>query len=582
MTLHSPTTAENGDCWSAFLIWFDGQPARFHLLTWAAVLFFFGAMLCLDLSSGEYEVDELAALKTLNTMKKDYTQARVVGQGYRYDGNCFSGLRNKSFFRCRPQREIIHECRWTHSPNYLISHVTRQRLEAEYVAQTGKNDCKYKHRSGEQKTRAHDPAACFAACHQAKYFSVNSHGGCHCCTALTSHSHGRQGYMKVSSPSSPGPGSCVVVGYQAGSSQDVGVLLLQNIDAGVKLHLTDDGVLAVGGLRRKEGVRSLTVGSGGLSAGTVLKLLDFEAAEGSTALSSFGDQVIVFTGTTDSPTYLCALNTHEGVWQEHAMSANQSAIPPSLEDGSTAVALNTTKTAVYVGTRTGTAAQLRLLINNRSNWQNGITDIPTAFTVQGNKSSAGKPAPNGSLSARRLKGHRHSEGHAAIYCEDRYEPWLLVTLETEADKTERCAFPFGVESSELGMKSMHWEEAAHYIDIHPVGSNISVWLEHSNKCIIGYGSLSLLSDRMSVLAIDDNTGARIAQGLALFTCLAVAGALYVGFCESPGFGENYMPVPSRESSDPQSAVAFAEGPKQPVSPATCPSTELATADGDAL
>merc|ERR1712072_1127233 len=92
-------------------------------------------------------------------------------------------------------------------------------------------------------------------------------------------------------------GDCAVVGYQADNPDDFGVLLLEPISAGQKIFATDNGVNSDGSLRSGEGIRSFTAADA-VSAGTVLRSEDFSAAEaGKFALSSNGDQIIIFTGS---------------------------------------------------------------------------------------------------------------------------------------------------------------------------------------------------------------------------------------------------------------------------------------------
>ena len=129
-------------------------------------------------------------------------------------------------------------------------------------------------------------------------------------------------------------GDCAVVFLQADSPDEVGVLLLDTLQSGTALFFTDGGVDSDGSLRVSEGVKSYTPASN-LPAGTVLTLSDFETSvSGSVALSANGDQAILFTGSTSSPTYICALSTYgSGSWQSTADSSTESALPFGLTDG---------------------------------------------------------------------------------------------------------------------------------------------------------------------------------------------------------------------------------------------------------
>jgi len=179
-------------------------------------------------------------------------------------------------------------------------------------------------------------------------------------------------------------GGCAVVFLQADSPDEVGVLLLDTLRSGTTLFLTDDGVYSDGSLRDTEGVQSHTPTSN-LPAGTVLTLSDFETSvSGSVALSVSGDQVVMFTGSTSSPTFICALST-SGSWQSTADSSTSSALPLGLTDGEHAIALTHYDNYVYSGPTSGTAAALRAAIHgDPSNWSGSNSvegSIPSGFTV---------------------------------------------------------------------------------------------------------------------------------------------------------------------------------------------------------
>eukprot|EP00930_Biecheleria_cincta_P047853 TRINITY_DN3324_c0_g1_i2.p1 TRINITY_DN3324_c0_g1~~TRINITY_DN3324_c0_g1_i2.p1 ORF type:complete len:483 (-),score=66.49 TRINITY_DN3324_c0_g1_i2:835-2259(-) len=121
------------------------------------------------------------------------------------------------------------------------------------------------------------------------------------------------------------PGDCAIVGFKADNPDDVAIVLLKDVPSGQKIFVT---------------------------------------------ISSAGDQVIVFAGSVERPTYLCAIN-FEGsaaAWQSTADSSKASALPTGLVNGQTALALSQTANAAYTGSATGSASQLRAAINDATHW----------------------------------------------------------------------------------------------------------------------------------------------------------------------------------------------------------------------
>lgn len=97
-------------------------------------------------------------------------------------------------------------------------------------------------------------------------------------------------------------------------------------------------------------------------------------------LSSGGDQMLVYTGTADAPSYITALSSNAWVAGAHtACSGSLSKLPAGLEDGISSINLSTapgntagnTVNAYYNGPQTGTTAELRAAILDPANW-NGI------------------------------------------------------------------------------------------------------------------------------------------------------------------------------------------------------------------
>ncbi|NUQ24608.1 MAG: esterase-like activity of phytase family protein [Saprospiraceae bacterium] len=185
------------------------------------------------------------------------------------------------------------------------------------------------------------------------------------------------------------PGDIVPVAYRmnaSGGEDEVAFLTFVNILPGTKIYLTDtkytDNAQAQcpGGLTWTSPAQLIPAGSvfviqndaGTASTGTVT---------GSTfGLSSGGDQVIMYTGTSAAPSYITALSSNAWVANPHtACSGSFSLIPAALQDGSSAINLSTapgnvsgnTVNGYYSGPQTGTTEELRADILNPANW-NGV------------------------------------------------------------------------------------------------------------------------------------------------------------------------------------------------------------------
>ena len=137
-------------------------------------------------------------------------------------------------------------------------------------------------------------------------------------------------------------GDCAVIQLCADNPDSFKILLFEDLLAGDSFFVTDNGVYNDGTIRNLEGVLRYTASSA-VPAGTVLSYTgvggDWTEEEGSFFLSTSGDQVIVFNGTVDSPTFLFALTTVDNFWYINATSSDTSALPPGLTaDSSNAIA----------------------------------------------------------------------------------------------------------------------------------------------------------------------------------------------------------------------------------------------------
>lgn len=186
------------------------------------------------------------------------------------------------------------------------------------------------------------------------------------------------------------PGDLLITGLDADDPDAFVFIPLVDLEAGTEIFLTDSGVTAAGGFRANEGALKYVAPAGGVRAGTAITWAgsgtpDFSPAtgfgSGGFLLSTSGDQLIALQGSATSPVFLFALTTYRDVWQAEATSANNSALPPGLTDGVTALALGAssadTDNAEYNREvlTSGTAAALRAAVGNPGNWTRSDTRL---------------------------------------------------------------------------------------------------------------------------------------------------------------------------------------------------------------
>jgi len=191
-------------------------------------------------------------------------------------------------------------------------------------------------------------------------------------------------------------GDLALIGYSADTAgKSFSFVLLQAIDAGTVISFTDNGWLAAGGFRSGEGTFTYTAPAGGAAAGTVITVTGLT---GSLNPSTSGDQIIAYQGSAASATPLFALDFADGnaTYAGDATNSNTSAIPTGLAAGSTALAFATDNGA-YVGSTTGTKAEILSAIANSANWS--LDDAnPVAYKTGFTVTDGGVPSANISIS----------------------------------------------------------------------------------------------------------------------------------------------------------------------------------------
>ena len=193
-------------------------------------------------------------------------------------------------------------------------------------------------------------------------------------------------------------GDIAITGYRSDTPDLYAFVLLRDIEAGTEIQFTDNGWLAAGGFREGEDTITWTADTA-LTAGTVVTIEEGVAtsgtATGNLILSSAGDQVFAFQGDAANPTFIYGLHG-DGSFEADATSSSTSALPPTLTEGETALAIDPeADNAAYQGITSGTRTELLAAISNINNWTTSNTSsfsdvTPSSFTV----SDGGSVDPN--------------------------------------------------------------------------------------------------------------------------------------------------------------------------------------------
>ena len=193
-------------------------------------------------------------------------------------------------------------------------------------------------------------------------------------------------------------GDIAIIGVNGDNPDEFTFVALVDISAGEEIFFTDSGVLADGTFRGDEGAVRWTAPLGGVTAGTVISYSgvsgDFSSASDVNvgiypmSLSTAGDQLIAYQGSSAAPTFLFAVQTNSNQWQTTASTSSDSALPPGLVEGQTAVAVGAGEdaddeydNANYTDTvTTGTREELLAAIADSANWQGANGPFPSLST----------------------------------------------------------------------------------------------------------------------------------------------------------------------------------------------------------
>lgn len=170
-------------------------------------------------------------------------------------------------------------------------------------------------------------------------------------------------------------GDIAIIQYNSrGNPEVIKFIALTNIESGTTINFTDKGwqTSTPVGFRSNEGVHTW-VAATNIACGTIVTV-SLTNSIGNIGLSADGDQILVYQGTLTSPVFIFAINNEgNGIWQADATSAQTSAIPPGLTNGTNAVAIQEVNNVIYSGSLAGNKTTVLSNICNKANWNSGNT-----------------------------------------------------------------------------------------------------------------------------------------------------------------------------------------------------------------
>ncbi|MBP6977013.1 MAG: lamin tail domain-containing protein [Bacteroidales bacterium] len=181
------------------------------------------------------------------------------------------------------------------------------------------------------------------------------------------------------------PGDLVITGFNMDNPDEVSVVFMVAIESGTEIRFTDNGWKASGTFRTGEGIDIWVAGEDHPAGEEMLIPIS------DMALSSSGDQILVYQGTEEAPLFVAAINDEgDHTWQDDATDAGTSALPAGLENGVTCVALTETDNMLYNRSLvSGSREELLLSVHNYQNWAGSDTQRQTlstaGFTIGGSE-----------------------------------------------------------------------------------------------------------------------------------------------------------------------------------------------------
>jgi endonuclease I len=186
------------------------------------------------------------------------------------------------------------------------------------------------------------------------------------------------------------PGEIAFIGYGTDDPDKFAFVLLTDVAENTQITFTDNGWMG-SVLRTGEQTGTWTAPTGGLIKGTVIVIQGTTVTGGGTmsggltGLSTSGDQILAFQGTTDSPAFVAGIST-TGWIDTGVPTSNESYLPAELTLFSSALGFTSeTDNGYYFGPLTLGNSTIKAFISHPANWlsDNTIQTFPSWTFVIG-------------------------------------------------------------------------------------------------------------------------------------------------------------------------------------------------------
>jgi hypothetical protein len=169
------------------------------------------------------------------------------------------------------------------------------------------------------------------------------------------------------------PGSIAIIAYASDAPDRFAFVSLVDIQDSTQINFTDNGWKSDNTFRTGENTGTWTAPFGGITKGTVIEIEGTvvtgggSMSNGLTGLSTEGDQILAYQGSSSDPGFVTALNIDWNTWQSDASGSTTSALPSDLVNLTTALACPD-ENGYYNGPVSGSAGFLQCAICNPANW----------------------------------------------------------------------------------------------------------------------------------------------------------------------------------------------------------------------
>ena len=180
-------------------------------------------------------------------------------------------------------------------------------------------------------------------------------------------------------------GDIAILGFQSDTPDKFAFIVLTDLIAGTEIKFTDNGWKDDNTLYTYEGTLTWTVPSEGLDKGSIITVnygtgwtatSGTITSSGSIAFATSGDQIIVYQGTSSSPTLIYAFSTSPWI-TSGTIGAGTSYLPSGLSNGTTAHCFSSTYDNGFYTNETIIESKASALssISNDENWTKSDTAV---------------------------------------------------------------------------------------------------------------------------------------------------------------------------------------------------------------